>query len=98
MLSLNNLTVNFGERYLFDDLSFTINPHDRIGLVGSNGAGKSTLLKIIAGINQPMEGSVNKARFVTVGYLPQDAVVESDLSLYKEVESAFEDILQIEEE
>lgn len=98
MLAVNNLSINFGERYLFDDLSFTINPHDRIGLVGSNGAGKSTLLKIIAGLNQPMEGSVNKARFVTVGYLPQDAVVESDLSLYKEVESAFEDILLIEEE
>jgi ATP-binding cassette subfamily F protein 3 len=98
MLAVTNLSINFGERYLFDDLSFTINPHDRIGLVGSNGAGKSTLLKIIAGLNQPMEGSVNKARFITVGYLPQDAVVDSDLSLYKEVESAFEDILQIEEE
>lgn len=98
MLAVNNLSINYGERYLFDDLSFTINPHDRIGLVGSNGAGKSTLLKIIAGINQPMEGSVNKARFVTVGYLPQDAVVDSELSLYKEVESAFEDILQIEQE
>ena len=98
MLAVNNLSVNYGERYLFDDLSFTINPHDRIGLVGSNGAGKSTLLKIIAGINPPMEGSVNKAHYVTVGYLPQDAVVESDLSLYKEVESAFEDVLLIEQE
>lgn len=98
MLSLNNLTVNFGERYLFDDISFTINPHDRIGLVGSNGAGKSTMMKIIAGINPPMEGSVNKARFVSVGYLPQDAVVDSDASLYKEVESAFEDVLMIEQE
>lgn len=98
MLSLNNLSINYGERYLFDDLSFTINPHDRIGLVGSNGAGKSTLLKIIAGITPPMEGTVSKARFVTVGYLPQDTVVESEMSLYKEVESAFEDILQIEEE
>ncbi|MFA6440369.1 MAG: ATP-binding cassette domain-containing protein [Bacteriovoracaceae bacterium] len=98
MLSLNNLTVNFGERYLFDDISFTVNPHDRIGLVGSNGAGKSTLMKIIAGINPPMEGSVSKARFVSVGYLPQDAVVDSDASLYKEVESAFEDILMIEQE
>ncbi|MBW7886831.1 MAG: ABC-F family ATP-binding cassette domain-containing protein [Bacteroidetes bacterium] len=98
MLAVNNLSINYGERYLFDDLSFTINPHDRIGLVGSNGAGKSTLLKIIAGINPPMEGSVNKARFITTGYLPQDAVVESDLSLYKEVESAFEDVLMIEQE
>ncbi len=98
MLAVNNLSVNYGERYLFDDLSFTINPHDRIGLVGSNGAGKSTLLKIIAGITPPMEGSINKAHFVTVGYLPQDAVVDSDLTLYKEVESAFEDILLIEQE
>lgn len=98
MLAVNNLSVNYGERYLFDNLSFTINPHDRIGLVGSNGAGKSTLLKIIAGIIPPMEGRVNKARFVTVGYLPQDAVVESDQPLYKEVESAFENVLQIEQE
>ncbi len=98
MLAVNNLSVNYGERYLFDDISFTINPHDRIGLVGSNGAGKSTLMKIIAGINPPMEGSVNKARFVSVGYLPQDAVVDSDATLYKEVESAFEDVLQIEQE
>ncbi len=98
MLAVNSLTVNFGERYLFDDISFTINPHDRLGLVGSNGAGKSTLMKIIAGINPPMEGSVNKAHFVSTGYLPQDAVVDSDLSLYKEVESAFEDVLMIEQE
>ncbi len=98
MLALNNLTVNFGERYLFYDISFTINPHDRIGLVGSNGAGKSTLMKIIAGIDPPMEGSVSKARFISVGYLPQDAVVDSDASLYTEVESAFEDVLLIEQE
>ncbi len=98
MLSLNKLTVSFGERYLFKEISFTINPHDRIGLVGSNGAGKSTLMKIIAGITPPMEGTVSKARYVSVGYLPQDAVVDSDLSLYKEVESAFEDVLMIEQE
>ncbi|MDE3058037.1 MAG: ABC-F family ATP-binding cassette domain-containing protein [Bacteroidota bacterium] len=98
MLAVNNISLNYGERYLFRYLSFTINPHDRIGLVGSNGAGKTTLLKIIAGIIPPMEGTVNKAHFVTVGYLPQDTVVESDKSLYKEVESAFEDVLMIEQE
>jgi ATP-binding cassette subfamily F protein 3 len=98
MLAVNNISINYGERYLFENLSFTINPHDRIGLVGSNGAGKTTLLKIIAGIISPMEGFVNKAHFVTVGYLPQDTVVESDKSLYKEVESAFEDVLTIERE
>lgn len=98
MLAVNNLSFNYGERFLFDGVSFTINPHDRIGLVGNNGAGKSTLLKIIAGITPTIEGAITKARFVTVGYLPQDAVVQSDASLYKEVEGAFEDIVQIEEE
>ncbi len=98
MLAVNNISLNYGERYLFENLSFTINPHDRIGLVGANGAGKTTLLKIIAGIISPMEGSVNKAHFVTAGYLPQDTVVESDKSLYREVESAFEDVLMIEQE
>ena len=49
MVGINELTVNFGERYLFNKISFIINKTDRIGLVGKNGAGKSSLLKIVAG-------------------------------------------------
>jgi ATP-binding cassette subfamily F protein 3 len=74
MLSLDHISMQFGGRYLFDDLSFMIGPHDRIGLVGSNGAGKSTLLKIIANLAQAESGTVSKAHYITAGYLPQDGV------------------------
>ena len=83
---------------LFDDVSLVIGPHDRIGLVGSNGTGKSTLLKIIAGINQSDSGGISKAHYVTVGYLPQDGVIASGKTLYKEVETAFEDIILVQQE
>ena len=98
MLAVQNITVEYGERALFKEISFTINPHDRIGLVGPNGAGKSTLLRIIAGLTAPMEGSLNKASFVSTGYLPQDAAVDSNKNLYEEVESAFEAVMLIEKE
>jgi ATP-binding cassette, subfamily F, member 3 len=98
LLSLDHISIQFGGRSLFDDVSLVIGPHDRIGLVGSNGAGKSTLLKIIAGINQSDSGSVGKAHYVTVGYLPQDGVIASGKTLYKEVETAFETIIQVQEE
>ncbi len=98
MLSAKDITIQFGERFLFQEVSFTIDAHDRIGLVGSNGAGKSTLLKILTGISQPDRGSVNKARYVTVGYLPQEGITSSGRTLYHEAELAFEDIIQVREE
>ncbi|MDI6765817.1 MAG: ABC-F family ATP-binding cassette domain-containing protein [Bacteroidota bacterium] len=98
MLSLNHISIQFGGRTLFDDVSLVIGPHDRIGLVGSNGTGKSTLLKIISGINQADSGTIGKARYVTVGYLPQDGVIASGKTLYKEVEQAFEDIMLVQDE
>lgn len=97
MLSLLHASIQFGGRILFEDLSFMVGPHDRIGLVGSNGAGKSTLLKIIAGLVTPDTGEVLKARYVTVGYLPQDGVTAQGRTLYDEVESAFEDILAVQD-
>jgi len=98
MLSLDHISVQFGGRYLFDDLSLMVGPHDRIGLVGSNGAGKTTLLKIIAGLSQAEEGTVSKAHYVTAGYLPQDGVTAVGKTLYKEVETAFENILLVQQE
>lgn len=88
--------MQYGGRTLFDDLSLVLGPHDRIGLVGSNGAGKSTLLKVIAGIISPDEGLIGRAHYVTVGYLPQDGVIAHGTSLYKEVETAFEDVLDVQ--
>ncbi len=79
-------------------MSFTIGAHDRIGLVGSNGAGKSTLLKTLGNIVQPDSGSINKARYVTVGYLPQEGIASSGRTLYREAETAFEDVLQVQQE
>ena len=71
MISINNVTVTFSGTDLFQDISFVINPKDRIGLTGKNGAGKSTLLKVITG-EQPVErGSVTIPGGVTIGYLPQ---------------------------
>ncbi len=98
MLSLDHISVQFGGRYLFDDLSLMVGPHDRIGLVGSNGAGKTTLLKIIAGLAQAESGTVSKAHYVTAGYLPQDGVTAVGKTLYKEVETAFEDVLLVQQE
>lgn len=98
MLSANNITIQFGDRYLFRDISFTVGAHDRIGLVGPNGAGKSTLLKIIASISEPDSGTINKARYVNVGYLPQEGIATSGRTLYEEAETAFENILQVRQE
>jgi ATP-binding cassette, subfamily F, member 3 len=98
MLALQHITIQFGERSLFEDVTATIGPRDRIGLVGSNGSGKSTLLKAIVGVQQTDDGTIGKAQYVTVGYLPQDGVSASGRTLYKEAETAFEDVLQIHRE
>lgn len=96
MLSLDHITMSYGDRTLFDDVSLTVGPHDRIGLAGSNGQGKSTLLKIIAGLAEADSGTVSKASYVTVGYLPQDGVIAVGKTLLKEVETAFEDVVAVQ--
>ncbi|MGM0745488.1 MAG: ribosomal protection-like ABC-F family protein [Bacteroidota bacterium] len=98
MLQLDKITLYFGDRPLFDGISATINPGERIGLVGPNGAGKSTLLKIIAGEQEADSGSVNMSNSATVGYLPQDGVdPDPELTVYQEVEQAFSEILSLRE-
>ena len=67
MVSVDNLTVEFGVTPLFEDVSYVINKRDRIALVGKNGAGKSTMLKILAGMQQPTRGTVAMPKEVTVG-------------------------------
>jgi ATP-binding cassette subfamily F protein 3 len=74
LLSLNHISLSFGGRKLLDNISFLINPGERIGLVGPNGAGKSTLLKIIAGWTEPNGGNIEHSKGETIGYLPQDGV------------------------
>ncbi|MBV6484673.1 MAG: putative ABC transporter ATP-binding protein YheS [Flavobacteriales bacterium] len=92
MVGINELTVNFGERYLFNKISFLINKQDRIGLVGKNGAGKSSLLKIIAGENQPDEGNVSTPADFTIGYLPQDMDFGHGKTVLDETKSVFKEV------
>ncbi len=98
MLAVENVSIQFGARVLFSELSFTVRARERMSLAGPNGAGKSTLLKIIAGIESPDTGRVAKPKQVTVGYLPQEGVYHSGTTLFKEAETAFEDVLKLQAE
>jgi ATP-binding cassette subfamily F protein 3 len=98
MLSLSNITVQFGSKKLFEDVSFIVNPRDGIGLVGSNGAGKSTLLKIISGQVEADKGDVALSKHTTVGYLPQDGITYAGKTLYEEVYSGVGDISALKDE
>ena len=98
MISLDNLTVSYGGWTLFDNISFLINPKDRIGLVGKNGAGKTTLLRIITGEQQPTSGHVTLNGECTIGYLPQTMRVADTTTLAEETAKAFEEVLRLEAE
>lgn len=95
MISLDNLTVSYGGWTLFDNISFLINPKDRIGLVGKNGAGKTTLLRIITGEQQPTTGAVTLNGDCTIGYLPQTMRVADTTTLVEETAKAFEEVLRL---
>ena len=95
MLNFTNITVSFGGRDLYKNISFQINPKDKIGIVGKNGAGKSTMLKLIIGEQKPTSGSVNMTNSLTVGYLPQELNVNSNENILNEVLKANKKLLQI---
>ena len=98
MISLDNLTVSYGGWTLFDNISFLINPKDRIGLVGRNGAGKTTLLRVITGEQQPTSGHVTLNGECTIGYLPQTMRVADTTTLAEETAKAFDEVLRLEAE
>lgn len=89
MVNIQNLSVEFSAKSLFDNVSYTINRRDKIALVGKNGAGKSTMLKIIAGLQHPTSGTVSVARDMTIGYLPQQMVISDDCTAIEEARKAF---------
>ena len=93
MFATENLTVDFTGTPLFEDISFLINPKEKIALVGKNGAGKSTLLKIFAGLQQPSHGRVVIPKNATIGYLPQHLLVKDEKTVLEDVKSAFSKLL-----
>lgn len=99
MLSVNNLDIRFGEKYLFKNVSVQVHQGNRIGLVGVNGAGKSTLLKVMAGIASTDDGVVSCSKYFSIGYLAQEsAELFSKRSLYAEAETAFAPLLTLQKE
>ncbi len=95
VITLQNLTLQYGERFLFRGATATIGAKDRIGLVGANGAGKTTLLKLIAGKEPFDSGNIDKANYVSIGYLPQDGIAAHGKTLFDEVHTAFSDVLEL---
>ena len=97
VVSFNKASLFFGGRAIFNEISFQINPGDRIGLVGRNGAGKSTLLKLIAGDYSLDEGSKNMAKEVRIGFLRQDLAMDMEKTIMEIARSAFDEIMGINE-
>ncbi|MFT4175683.1 MAG: ABC-F family ATP-binding cassette domain-containing protein [Luteolibacter sp.] len=95
MISVQSLRVEYGPRVLFNDLSFSVQPRERIAFAGHNGAGKSTLMKCIAGIIQPSGGRINAPKGTRVGYLPQEGIHVKGITLWKETESAFSEAIAL---
>lgn len=98
MIALNNISMRFGSKVLFDEVTIRVAGKDRVSLVGSNGAGKSTMLKVFAGLIKPDEGEVAISKHTTVGYLPQEGIEYTGKSLYDEVYSSAGDINAIQAE
>lgn len=92
MISVNAATVSFGGFALFDNISFLINPKDRIGLAGRNGAGKSTMLKLLAGEQPPTKGEIAIPRECKIGYLPQDMTHQHGRTVFAETETAYAEV------
>ncbi|MDP2236221.1 MAG: ABC-F family ATP-binding cassette domain-containing protein [Bacteroidales bacterium] len=98
MISIDGLTVEFGNTILFKDISFAINEKDRIALMGKNGAGKSTLLKIIAGEKTPSRGKVTAPNDAVIAYLPQHLLTQDGRTVFEEASQAFAQVLEMEQE
>ncbi|MDG1174641.1 MAG: ABC-F family ATP-binding cassette domain-containing protein [Flavobacteriales bacterium] len=98
MISVDNLAVEFSGSTLFSNVSFVINPTDKIALMGKNGAGKSTMMKIVAGVQKPTSGAIRANKEAVIAYLPQHLLTEDDCTVFEEAAKAFKEVFQIKNE
>jgi ATP-binding cassette subfamily F protein 3 len=98
MITVNDISVQFGGTTLFSEVSFAINENDKIALMGKNGAGKSTLLKIIAGESKPSTGAISAPKDAVIAYLPQHLLTKDNLSVFDETAKAFAEIFEMKKE
>lgn len=98
LITVSNLSVEFGELLLFDNMNFKIQKGDRIGLIGVNGCGKTTLFKLLTGEYSPSGGDIIINKNITVGYMEQHVCRNLERSAYEEVLSVFSDLLEMEKE
>ena len=98
MLSISNLCRRFGSQVVFDHANWAVNERERVALVGANGSGKSTLLRMVAGLDDPDDGTISVPRGWAVGYLPQDGITAAGRTVMAEALGAFADVLALERE
>tara|TARA_R110002074_G_scaffold149035_4_gene301238 strand:- start:62083 stop:63720 length:1638 start_codon:yes stop_codon:yes gene_type:complete len=98
MISVDNLAVEFSGTTLFSDVSFVINPTDKIALMGKNGAGKSTMMKIIAGEQNANRGNVRVPKDAIIAYLPQHLLTEDNCTVFEEAAKAFKHVFEMRDE
>ena len=96
ILEVKNLSHGFGDRAIFEDVSFRLLKGEHIGLVGANGEGKSTFMSIVTGKMLPDEGKVEWSKYVTAGYLDQHAVLEQGQSVRDVLRTAFDELFKTE--
>src|SRR5256712_9241117 len=98
MIQLQEITKSFGDRVLFDHVTWQITDRERVGLCGPNGAGKTTLLRMMGGFDEPDSGAILKPAALTVGYLPQDGLTHTGRTVFEEAASAFSALLAMKDE
>lgn len=98
ILSCNNLTKSFGVESILENISFTVNEGDKIGVIGVNGTGKTTLFKIISGIYGYDSGEIYTSKDCEIGYLEQNTNFYSDNTIFTEVLEVFSNLIKMEED
>ena len=98
VLTVQNLSISFSQRELFSNMSFDVEAYDKIGFIGANGVGKTTFFKIISGEVSATQGEIFKSKELKIGYMQQHACNHPERSVYLELLSVFDDLMQLENE